>query len=116
MTTMKASVPTIAEQAVCISITRGVLGNSKKVSRAQISERAVVPEGASAELWDGTPVEVDADKKLLRVTKQLLDSPELEAIKALDREVTAYINSRCLPSMFRGGVRSEERRVGKECR
>jgi hypothetical protein len=109
MTTMKATSPnTIAEQAVCISITRGVLGNSKKVSQSHISERSAALAagvvGAVAEEWNGTPVEVDADKNLLRVTKQLLDSPELEAIKSLDREVTTYINSRCLPSMFRGGV------------
>ena len=105
MTIVKATSPTnITDLAVCISIVRGVLGNSKKVSRSQISERQTLTEGATAEAWDDTPVEVDADKKLLRVTKQLLDSPELEAIKSLDREVTAYINSRCSPSMFRGGV------------
>ena len=53
------------------------LGNSAKVSTAQ--------------------VECDTDKDLLRVSKKLLDSPELEAIRSLDGEIRRYVYYTCKP-------------------
>jgi hypothetical protein len=58
------------------------LGNSKKVSNSQ--------------------VECDADKSLIRVSKQLLDSPELETIRSLDGEIRRYLYDSCLP--FEAGI------------
>ena len=58
------------------------LGNSAKVSTAQ--------------------VECDTDKDLLRVSKKLLDSPELEAIRSLDGEIRRYVYDTCLP--FEAGI------------
>lgn len=74
----------IAENAVLLSLTLCCAGNSRKVNAAQY--------------------EVDADKAMLSMSKRLLESPEYDAIKALDRDIKAYLNARCLPSMFRSGV------------
>lgn len=74
----------IAERTVCLSLTIRSIGNSRKVSSSQ--------------------VEVDADKDLIRVSKQLLDSEELKAIKALDSEMRQYLYRMALPSLFRAGV------------
>ncbi len=54
----------LAHKTVCLKVHLGLLGNSRKVSNSQ--------------------VEVDADKQLIRVSKILLDSVELQVIKTLD--------------------------------
>ena len=56
----------------------GIIGNSRKVSGADV-------------------LETDADKALLRVSKQLLDSPELEAIKQADTKMRSWLYNACLP-------------------
>ena len=61
----------LARKTVFVKLHLGVLGNSRKVSSAQ--------------------VEVDADKNLIRVSKTLLDSPELQAIRRLDGELRYYL-------------------------
>jgi len=45
---------------------------------------------------------VDADKRLVRVSKTLLDSQELKAIKTLDGEIRQYLYNMCLP--FEPGI------------
>ena len=67
----------LARKTVFIKLHLGLLGNSRKVSSSQ--------------------VEVDADKELIRVTKTLLDSPELQAIRTLDDELRRYLYDTCLP-------------------
>jgi hypothetical protein len=47
------------DNAVCVAVTIGRLGNSRKISSSR--------------------VEVDADRDLIKVGKTLLDSPELGA-------------------------------------
>ena len=74
----------ITDKTVCISLSFGAVGNSRKVSTSQ--------------------VEVDTDKTMLRVTKTLLDSNELAAIGKLDSETRAAIVAIALPSFFRSGV------------
>jgi hypothetical protein len=61
----------LAKQTVFIKVHLGLLGNTRKVSSSQ--------------------VEVDADKALIRVSKTLLDSPELQAIRALDGDVRHFL-------------------------
>jgi len=56
----------------------GIIGNSRKVSGAEV-------------------LDTDADKALLRVSKQLLDSPELEAIKQADTKMRTWLYNACLP-------------------
>ncbi len=79
-----ASNLSISDKTVCISIQFGSLGNSRKVSTSEI--------------------EVDADKKLLHVSKKLLDSKELRAISKHDSDTRQALLSKALPSMFRSGV------------
>jgi hypothetical protein len=67
----------LARKTVFIKLHLGLLGNSRKVSLSQ--------------------VEVDADKALIRVSKNLLDSPELQAIRSLDGDIRRYLYDTCLP-------------------
>ena len=67
----------LAKQTVFIKLHLGLLGNSRKVSSSR--------------------VEVDADKALIRVSKTLLDSPELQAISALDGDIRHFLYDMCLP-------------------
>src|SRR5713226_3037425 len=72
----------LAQKTVCLKVHLGLIGNSRKVSNSQ--------------------VEVDADKQLIRVSKTLLDSVELQVIKTLDGEVRRYLYDTCLP--FESGI------------
>lgn len=67
----------LARSTVCVSVSFGVLGNSRKVSNSA--------------------VDVDADKSLIHVSKTLLDSPELAAIKKADGEMRRRLYDLCLP-------------------
>ena len=67
----------LARKTVFIKLHLGLLGNRRKVSSSQ--------------------VEVDADKELIRVSKTLLDSPELQAIRTLDGDIRRYLYDTCLP-------------------
>lgn len=72
----------LARRTVFVKLRLGLLGNSRKVSSAQ--------------------VEVDADKDSIRVSKSLLNSGELEAIRRLDSEIRRYLYGVCLP--FEPGI------------
>jgi ribonuclease HI len=67
----------LARKTVFIKPHLGMLGNSRKVSSSR--------------------VEVDADKKLIRVANTLLDSPEPQAIRTLDGDVRRFLYDTCLP-------------------
>src|SRR4029077_9349317 len=67
----------LARKTVCIKVSLSTMGNTRKVSTAQI--------------------EADADKDLLRVSKRLVDSPELKAITRFDGEIRRFLYSICLP-------------------
>ena len=67
----------LARKTVCIKVRLSTMGNTRKVSTAQI--------------------EADADKDLLRVSKHLLDSAELKAIGRFDGEIRRFLYNICLP-------------------
>jgi Protein of unknown function (DUF3150) len=67
----------LAKKTVCIKVRLSTMGNTRKVSTAQI--------------------EADADKDLLRVSKQLVDSAELKAISRFDSEIRRSLYNICLP-------------------
>ncbi len=79
-----APAPSIIEKTVCISLRIGTLGNSRKVNTSQI--------------------EVEADKALIRVSKKLLDSKQLQAVNQFDGQVRAQVKNYSLPSFFRAGI------------
>ncbi len=72
----------LARKTVFIKLRLGLFGNSRKVSSSQ--------------------VEVDADKDSIRVSKHLVASPELEAVRRLDAEIRRYLYDTCLP--FEPGI------------
>jgi hypothetical protein len=74
----------ITDKTICIAIKRGRFGTRRRANKSAMT--------------------IDADKSLLGLSKNILDSPELKAIQSLDVELTAYLSSRCLKSMFKGGV------------
>lgn len=74
----------IPERTLCLVLDLKRPGNHRRVSTSQ--------------------VEVDADRDVVRVSKQLLSAPELLAIEHFDAKIRRYVNSFCLPSLLRGGV------------
>ena len=74
----------ILDRAVCLSVELHRLGTKRKVSSQQI--------------------DTDADRDMIHVSKDILESEALKAIQKLDGEIRKYIAVRCLPSLFRSGV------------
>jgi hypothetical protein len=72
------------EKAVCLTLTMGRFGNTRKAPIANIT--------------------VQADKKRLRLSKQLLVCPELDKIESFDNALRTWTQSRCLPmpAVFKG--------------
>ncbi len=87
--------PGILDRTVCITLQLGGIGNRKKVSTTMIEVPVQREEGA-----EGTQPAVD--KEMLGVSKQLLDSPELRAIRKLDGRIRSFVYEKCLP--YRVGV------------
>lgn len=82
--TEPAEAPTsMLDRAVCITVELNCLGN-----------RSTVPKDL---------IDVDADKDILSVSKTLIDSPELVAIKRKDQQIRSYLYSQCIQSGFRWG-------------
>ena len=102
-TTMPApsGLPTlnITDRTVAINLTIGRPGNSKKVSKSQISEKT-----ENSTITQDAAVEVDADKDLVGVSKKLLKSKELQAIVKHDAESADWVKARSVPSMFKKGI------------
>lgn len=67
----------LARKTVCVKVRISTMGNTRKVPTTQI--------------------EADADKTLLRVSKHLVDSPELKAIGRWDNEIRRFLYDICLP-------------------
>jgi hypothetical protein len=74
----------IFDRAICLSLTVGCLGTRRKVP--------------------ATSVQVEADRDMLHVSKAILESKELDAIKTLDGELRTWLGTRALPSPFRRGT------------
>jgi hypothetical protein len=71
-------------KAVCLTLAMGRFGNTRKAPL--------------------TNVQVQADKNRLRLSKQLLVSPELDRIETFDNGLRVWVQSRCLPmpAVFKG--------------
>lgn len=79
-----ANAATLVAKTICLSVRGGVFGNSRKGTLAA--------------------VETDADKQLLRLSKTLLVSTELDAVNKFDNETGGLIRKVAYPSMFKGGI------------
>lgn len=78
----------LTEKSLFLRVSYGHLGNTKKVPNA-----AVIKTEASASLL-----------QLLRVSKSLLESPELDAIKHHDNALRKWLSNVCLPFLDWPGV------------
>jgi hypothetical protein len=74
----------VTAKTICLAIKRGRFGNRRKASTQDVT--------------------VESDKILLSLSKTLIDSPELKAIQSRDNAMNTYIQTRCLKSLFKGGV------------
>lgn len=83
-TTIPSPGDLVSAKTICLVLKIGRFGNSRKASLV--------------------PVTVDADKTLLTLSKQLLDSPELEAIAKFDTALKARVRRLAYTSYFKGGV------------
>lgn len=92
MSTQTPAAPAEAETAassltaktVCLQLRLGGLGTRQRV--------------------DAEEVEVDADKDMLHVSKDILQSMELKAVRRQAAEIRAYVRAMALPSILRGGI------------
>lgn len=95
----------IFEKTVALKLSIGRLGTRRKVGKSVIKGR----EEKALE-QDGVPmahavVEVDADRDMVHVAKDILESDELKKISSLDSEIRKYLADLGLPSpIFKGGV------------
>lgn len=75
----------LTENTMFLRVSYGNLGNTKKTPGAAI-------------------LKTDADQSFLRVSKTLLDSPELDAIRHHDNGLRKWLNNVCLPLLDWPGV------------
>ena len=75
-------ISSLSEKTVFLKVRTGMIGNSKKVKQDVLT--------------------TDADKTLVKVSKTLLDSPELTAIRSGDQNIRIWLGKVCLP--FDSGV------------
>jgi hypothetical protein len=67
----------LSQTTLCLKLQIGGIGDRRKISSAQ--------------------VDVDADKRLISVSKKLLDAAELDEIRRFDNEVRHFVYQTCLP-------------------
>ena len=75
---------TAMENSINLMVKLRVIGTRRKVSTGSI--------------------EVEADKNLIHVSKDILESETLKKIKKVDGKIRAYIDTKCLPYIFRNGI------------
>lgn len=73
-----ADLSSLVSKTVFLRVSYGSIGNSRKVPNAQV-------------------LTTDADSTLLRVSKTLMESPELDAIRTHDTELRKWLGRTCLP-------------------
>lgn len=94
----------LVERAVFVSIKLSRPGVNKKISSEHISF-----DSESDDLGDALNGEPDGeaktvDRKLIRVSKRIIDCKEYKAISTLDGKIKRYIRSRCTDSLVRDGI------------
>lgn len=90
----------VMKRAVVIKISLGRPGNRKRVNIHTVDVKRANPDESYISSGD----EPDSvDRRMVHVSKDLLDSPELKVITKYDTQIRSYVASRCLPSFFEGG-------------
>lgn len=83
----------LLNKAVIISFGTGRFGNSRKVRKNQVNVSAIDENGGNR----------DVDKDALRISKELLNSKELQAIGSFDQKTRGKLLTYCLPSYVEEG-------------
>jgi hypothetical protein len=78
------AVANIFDHAVLLSLELGKLGIRRKVESSEVT--------------------VDADKSMLHVSKEILQSDSLKAINRFDADLRLWVRARSIPSNFRAGT------------
>ena len=114
----------LVDRAVFVSIKLGKPGASKKINSDRISfDSESVEEkddildgwmhpgeqaGENSDADEGNIDDIKArkhvDRKMISVSKKLIDCREYRAISTLDGKVKAYVKSRCTSSLVRNGI------------
>lgn len=91
--------PGLMDKTVILQLALGSLGTRQKVKARAIAEKGegVVAEAAAA-------VVVDADQAFLHVSKDILKSETLDAVRQHERAIRAYVKGNSVPSFFKGGM------------
>lgn len=85
-----------------VEITSGPAGEAGLLDKTVVLMLELGRLGTRAKV-NTDDVEVDTDKDMLHVSKDILTSLELKAISAHDYAVRAYVKARSLPSYLKGG-------------
>ncbi len=88
-------VPRLFEKAVILTASFGLPGTTKKVRKSQIAEAG---NGISA------PITVKADTDAVKVSKVILDCPELKAVSKKHAEIKAWIETHANHSFFKSAM------------
>jgi len=87
---------TVMEQSVAFVLAFSRPGVKRVVRKSQVSEKSEGTDNA---------VVVDADKSMINVGKEIIDSPQLRAIISRDGAVRQWVKARSLPSpLFKSGT------------
>lgn len=92
--TMNPAIEGLLNKSVIVSFKTGRFGNSRKVQKNQVNISAYDNE-------DGQDKTINKD--VLKVSKELLDSKELQAIGSFDAKTRGRLLNYCLPSYIEDG-------------
>lgn len=93
----------LMDRTVILQLALGTLGTRKRVRPEKVRERGA-PVEEQTEETKAAAVEVDADKDFLHVSKDILKSPALDAVREHERAVRAFVKGNSVPSFFKGGM------------
>ena len=100
LTGRRATRVSILDSAVCVRVKFGKIGTSRKVKNTT----TLVKNEETGEETETKVVTVDAEEDLIKISKKLLDSPEMDAINKFYGEVRKYIKSRVNASNIDDGL------------
>ena len=87
---------TVMEKSVAFVLSFARPGTKRVVRKSQVSEKSEGQDNA---------VVVDADKSMINVGKEIIDSPQLRAIVSRDGAIRQWVKARSLPSpLFKSGT------------
>ena len=103
------------QPAPAASSTNGANGSTESAPPAnasmgeQIMDRAVIlvleiSRAGNRRSVSSDAIEIDAEREDIRISKRLLEAPQLRAILKHDRSIRRFIKARCLPSYFKAGM------------